>query len=358
MIQDNNLDFKGQNIFVGFDVHLNSWKVTVMTEKLTHKTFSQPPDAGALYSYLSRNFPGANYHSAYEAGFCGYWIHNELKSLGINSIVVNPGDIPTTNKEKVQKEDKRDSRKIARSLRGGELKAIFVPSAKTLEDRALSRTRHTLVKDLTRYKNRIKSFLYFHGIKWPETFNKEQSHWSKRFMSWLGSIEMKHQSGKLSLEALLRESENMRGNLLAVTRQVRALSQSEPYRENVRFLTSIPGIGLITAMDFLCELETFERFGNNDHLCGLIGLIPSTDSSGEEEKVGDITPRGHRVLRNAIIESAWIAVRIDPALSLSFHNYCRRMEANQAIVRIARKLLARMRFVLKNKVLYEKSVVR
>lgn len=177
-------------------------------------------------------------------------------------------------------------------------------------------------------------------------------------MAWLGSIEMKHQSGKLSLEALLRESEDMRGNLLVVTRQVRALSQSEPYRENVRFLTSIPGIGLITAMDFLCELETFERFGNNDHLCGLIGLIPSTDSSGEEEKVGDITPRGHRILRNAIIESAWIAVRIDPALSLCFHNYCRRMEANQAIVRIARKLLARMRFVLKNKVLYEKSVVR
>ena len=158
-----------------------------------------------------------------------------------NSIVVNPADIPTTNKEKVQKEDKRDSMKIARSLRGGELNAIFVPSGKTLEDRALLRTRHTLVRDLTRYKNRIKSFLHFHGIKWPETFNKEQSHWSKRFMAWLCSIEMKHQSGKLSLEALLRESENMRQNLLVVTRHVRSLSQSEPYRENARFLTSIPG---------------------------------------------------------------------------------------------------------------------
>ncbi len=130
MVQVNNLDFKDQKIFVGFDAHLKSWKVTVMTENLIHKTSSQPHDPRALYNYLKKNFPGGNYYSAYEAGFCGYWIHNELLSLGINSIVVNPSDIPTTNKERVQKEDKRDSRKIARSLRGGELKAIFVPSEK------------------------------------------------------------------------------------------------------------------------------------------------------------------------------------------------------------------------------------
>jgi len=357
LAQSNELDFKGQSIYSGFDAHLKSWKVTVMTEKLLHKTFSQPPEPKALYAYLVKNFPGATYYSAYEAGFCGYWIHNELLSLGINSIVVNPGDIPTTNKEKVQKEDKRDSVKIARSLRGGELKAIFVPCEKTLEDRSLLRTRHTLTRDIVRYKNRIKSFLYFHGIQFPETFNNPQSHWSKRFMSWLSSIEMKQESGKLSLTALIRESENLRQNLLVVTRQVRALSDTESYKESVGFLRSIPGIGLITAMLLLTELETFDRFGNNDHLCGLIGLIPSTDSSGENEKMGDITPRGHHILRSAIIESAWVAVRIDSSLSKSFHDYCKRMEPNQAIVRIARKLLARVRFVLKNRKPYQMSVV-
>jgi transposase len=110
-------------------------------------------------------------------------------------------------------------------------------------------------------------------------------------------------------------------------------------------------------MLFLTELETIDRFGNNDHLCGLIGLVPSTASSGENDKVGDITPRGHHLLRSAIIESAWVAVRIDPALSKSFHDYCRRMEANQAIIRIAKKLLSRIRYVLKNKTMYEMSVI-
>ena len=38
--QVNELNFTGQNIYAGFDVHLKSWSVTIMTEKLTHKTFS------------------------------------------------------------------------------------------------------------------------------------------------------------------------------------------------------------------------------------------------------------------------------------------------------------------------------
>jgi transposase len=356
--QSNKLDFSGQNIYVGFDVHLKSWKVTIMSETLVHKTFVQPPEPKALHRYLVSNFPGGVYHSAYEAGFCGYWIHNQLVSLGIKSIVVNPADIPTTNKEKVQKEDKRDSRKIARSLRGGELTAIYVPSEKTLEDRAFLRTRKMLTKDLSRYKNRIKSFLYFHGIEFPPVFKRPQTHWSKRFTVWLESIPMEHDSGKQSLLALINESKHLRESLLSVTRQVRAMSRTEAYQENVKLLQSVPGIGLITAMTLLTELETMERFSNIDRLCSLIGLVPSTNSSGEKEQVGDITPRGHNILRSAIIESAWVAARIDPALIMCFQDYIKRMEPNQAIVRIAKKLISRIRYVLKNKQPYVCSVVK
>jgi len=356
--QSNKLDFSGQNIFVGFDVHLKDWKVTIMSETLVFKTFSQPPEPKALHSYLVDNFPGGNYYSAYEAGFCGYWIHNQLISLGIKSIVVNPADIPTTNKEKVQKEDKRDSRKIARSLKAGELIAIYVPSEKTLEDRAFLRTRKMLTKDLSRYKSRIKSFLYFHGIEFPPAFKNPQSHWSKQFIIWLESIPMVHNTGKQSLFALINESKHLRESLLGVTKQVRLLSRSEAYQEQVKLLQSVPGIGLITAMTLLTELENIERFNNIDQLCSLIGLVPSTNSSGEKEQIGDITPRGHKVLRSAIIESAWVAARIDPALLICYHNYCKRMEPNQAIIRIAKKLISRIRYVIKNKQPYVCSVVK
>lgn len=356
--QNNKLEFNGQKIYVGLDVHLKSWKVTVMTDNLIIKTFSQTPSPDALYQYLNINFPGAIYHSAYEAGFCGYWIHNKLVSFGINSIVVNPADIPTTDKEKVQKEDSRDSRKIARSLRGGELVAIHVPSLKTLEDRTLLRTRALLVKDLTRYKNRIKSFLYFHGIEFPEQFRKSDTHWSKRFILWLESITMVEMSGTIALNALITGSKNIRASILQINREIRLLSQTPAYKNQEKLLRSVPGIGLLTAMTLLTELETMNRFSNIDRLCGFIGLVPSTHSSGGKDKVGDITPRGHHVLRNALIESAWVAVRIDPALMKSYHEYCKRMEPNKAIIRIAKKLLSRIRFVLKNNQTYVYAVIK
>jgi transposase len=356
--QSNKLDFSGQNIYVGFDVHLKSWTVTIMTEELTHKTFSQPPDPKLLYGYLERNFPGGAYHSAYEAGFCGYWIHNHLKSLGINSIVVNPADIPTTNKEKVQKEDSRDSRKIARSLRKGDLVPIYVPSLKTLEDRSLIRTRSTLVKDLARNKNRIKSFLHFHGIEIPEQFGKNTVPWSKRFIDWLDKIELTEVSGKQALQTIISASKNLRTSVLQITRHIKELSKTEGYKSTVTLLRSIPGIGLLTAMTLITELETIDRFESFDKLCSFIGLVPSTNSSGDNDVVGDITPRSHNVLRSAIIESAWVAARFDPALLKSYHDYCKRMEPNKAIIRIARKLLNRIRCVLKNKMPYVCSVVK
>jgi len=356
--QSNKIDFKGHSIYVGFDVHLKSWTVTVMTERLSHKTFSLPPKPEALSHYLVKNFPGGTYYSAYEAGFCGYWIHNQLVELGIHSMVVNPADIPTTGKEKVMKTDPRDSKKIARSLRNGDLRPIHVPSLTTLEHRGLVRMRATLVKDLTRYKNRVKSFLYFHGIHYPETFHQPGTHWSRRFIKWIEDLEFSDATSKAALTTLLEHINLLRETVLKTTRQIRELAKTDCYNKQTTMLCSIPGIGLITAMIILTEIETINRFANIDQLCGFIGLIPSTKSSGDKEVIGDITPRGHSILRNAIIESAWVSARHDPALSKSYHDYCRRMQPNKAIIRIARKVCSRVRFVLKNNQPYVCSVVK
>jgi transposase len=350
------IDFTGQNIYAGFDVHKKSWKVTIMAEDTFYKTFTQPPNPEVLYNYLKSNFPGGNYHSAYEAGFCGFWIHDKLTSLGVRSIVVNPADIPTTDKERVQKEDKRDSRKIARSLSTGTLVPIYTPTIQTQRDRSLLRTRTMLVKDMTRYKNRIKSFLFFYGINIDDVFTQSKTHWSTRFMNWLESLEFDVESGKEALHLLISEFKNLRSSILKVTQQIRALSQTPTYKEQVTLLKSIPGIGLLTAMTILTELETIDRFSNLDKMCGYIGLVPSTKSSGEKEKNGDLTSRGHGVLRSAIIENSWTAIRNDPLLMKSYLTYLQRMDSNKAIIKIAKKLLSRIRFVLTNKVAYQRLI--
>ena len=95
--QRKELNFERQNIFVGIDVHLKSWNVSIFTENLHHKTFTQPPIALLLSNYLTLNFPNAVYNSVYEAGFSGLSAHYELINLGLRNIVTNPADVPTSD---------------------------------------------------------------------------------------------------------------------------------------------------------------------------------------------------------------------------------------------------------------------
>ena len=96
-MQSNKISFKGQNIYVGIDVHLKTWQVTTLTESGYKYSFAQHADAKELFDRLNKKFPGAHFKSAYEAGFCGFSAHNALMGLGFENIVVHAADIPTTS---------------------------------------------------------------------------------------------------------------------------------------------------------------------------------------------------------------------------------------------------------------------
>jgi len=351
-VQRNELNFNGQNIYVGIDVHKKSWSVTIMSEQLEHKTFSQAPDTQALHQYLVKNFPGATYHTVYESGFCGYWIHRDLASRQIHNIVVNAADVPTTGKEKTNKTDKRDSRKLARSLSKSELEGIHIPTRKTQEDRTLLRTRYVIRKNLSKEKVRIKSMLNFYGIEHPPVFEKSTTHWSKRYLEWLRNVPMEYETGKASIDLLIKGVEELRKLLLETNQKIRQLSRTDSYRESFELINSIPGIGLITGMTFLTEIEDIQRFNNIDQFASYVGLVPTCHSTSEKEQNGEITFRSNRLMREMLVESAWIVAAKDPAMHLAFIELCKRMEPNKAIIRIAKKLLNRIYFVLKNKQKY------
>jgi transposase len=178
------------------------------------------------------------------------------------------------------------------------------------------------------------------------------------FITWLENITFEHETGKGALNAHLEMVKQQRGLLLKVTRHLRELSKGPDYKLAVELLTSIPGIGMLTALSLLTELETIERFENFDRLCSYIGLVPSTNSSGDNELDTGITPRRNSRLRAALVESAWIAIRNDPALLVVYQKLCGRMPGNRAIIRIAKKLLSRIVYVLRSKQKYERGVVR
>ena len=353
--QSNEISFKGQNIYVGLDVHLKSWSVTVLSENSVLKRYVQDPDPDALHKFLTRNYPEADYHSVYEAGFCGFWIHERLTALGIDNMVVNPADVPTTSDEKIRKTDAVDSAKLARSLRAKELKGIYTPDSTSLEIRSLIRLRSTITKDITRQKNRIKSHLRFLGYEIPaEMCNK---YWPKRFILWLRELDMKTQSGRQSLDFMLDLLENLRKEKLQMTRALRALSRTEQYEKPLELMMSVPGIGQQVGMALLAEIVDIKRFKDAGHLAKYVGLVPMCHDSGDHQGIGDITIRKHSFLRTLIVESSWIAIRQDPAMTLAFEGYCKRMKPSEAIIKIDRKLVNRVYFVMKWQTPYVDNVV-
>lgn len=341
------LDFLGQEIYVGIDVHKKQWHVFIMSKHKEHKGFSQPPEAAVLGRYLRSNFPGASYYSAYEAGFCGFWPHQELLKEGIDNIVVNPADVPSMDKEKKKKSDKVDCRKICRSLRNGDLEGIHIPDRIQLEERGLVRLRMKLTRDIRRCKCRIKGMLNFYGIECPS------AGWSKIFINRLKGLKLTTPSGTFALQTLIQEHEQISELRNGVARQLRNLIKDEKYAEPIKLLHTIPGVGLITALTVLTEVGNTSRFNSIDQLCNYIGLVPSLHGSGDKEHVGNLSPRKNTHIMAVLIESAWTAVGKDPALLQAYHKLCRRMKGQDAIIRIARKLVARMRYVLINRTQYE-----
>jgi transposase len=172
----------------------------------------------------------------------------------------------------------------------------------------------------------------------------------------LRDIQLATHQGNLALANLINRTEFLRKELLSINREIKRLAKEEKFLKQIGLLTRIPGIGTLTALIIIAIIEDINRFKRSDDFFSFIGLVPSTNRTGDNEKTGDITPRRNKILRGIIVESSWIAVRYDPALMLAFADLCKRMEKSKAIIRIAKKLLNRIRYVLKEQKEYAYNV--
>lgn len=332
-------------MYVGIDVHKRQWSVSIYSREVHHKTFSQPPHPESLKAYLDKHFPGASVQCAYEACKFGFWIQRELAAYGYDCMVINPADIPSSNKDVAGKTDPVDSRKIAKALRGGMLTPIHVPTPQTEGQRQLFRYRKRLWADLVRIKNRIKGKLMSSGTPIPAQYDNAQ--WTKAFVAWLRKVPLEP-SSRLSLDLLLEQYDFTRSHLLKVSKAVRQLQRLPGMKKHARLLRTIPGIGPLTTVHLLTEIEDIHRFPSFRHFNSYVGFKPMSHSSGERDWQGRITYRRNNALRSALIECAWTTLQKDPAMLACYEALKQRMTAKRAIVKIARKLLSRIYHVLKN----------
>jgi transposase len=139
-----------------------------------------------------------------------------------------------------------------------------------------------------------------------------------------------------SFQRLLEQYEFLSEQIVKQTKLLRELSQTPFYRERVEILRSIPGIGLIAAMELLVELQDVSRFRRAEQLAAYVGLTPSQYS----------TRAGKSGLRGTLVEASWMLISKDKAMRQRYDQIKTRSGAKRAIVAIARMLLLRMRRIL------------
>ena len=129
-------------------------------------------------------------------------------------------------------------------------------------------------------------------------------------------------------------------------------------KQTQKLLRSIPGIGPLTTVELLTEIQDIDRFTSFKKFNSFIGLKPSSHSSGAHDHRGRLTMRQHKGLRSSLIECAWTTLGKDPAMLTRYNELKVNHTGKRAIVIIARKLASRIYCVLKTQKPYELGVVK
>ena len=352
-MQRNKISFKGQKIYLGIDVHAKTWEVAVLTDSGYRERHAQEASAKALFDFLKRHFPEGEYHAVYESGFSGFAKYYALKGYGIDCVVTHAADVPTTQYEEVMKTDRLDAAKLARALRAGDIRPIYIREKENIDDMSVIRIRKTIARQLSGYKARVKHLLHCNGVEMPGRFSSPGTHWSGAFVKWLKEDVSLLSPSRLSLDLLVGQVETTRRALLEATGAMRSLGRTERYRSGCRLLMSIPGIGATVAMCILTEVYDVGRFHNEKQFASYPGLVPTCHDSGGKTSSGEKTFRGNRHLGPMVIEAAWVAVRKDYGLGMAYAGYRKAMKPQKAIVKVARKMSNIIFSVLKNRKEYE-----
>jgi transposase len=327
------VDQKASTIYVGVDVHKRTWHVTVRTVEQEVWRGGITADWDVLEKIL-RHYSDYRISVVYEAGYSGFWLYDRLVAWGAECIVTPPSLIPSEYGNRV-KTDRLDSAKLALLLSRNLLKSVWVPDVEARSHRQVLRRRCQLIGDRVRIQCRIKSELACFGFTLPES----RGRWTATFEQHLWQLRFGDHWQTESFQRLLKQYRMVSELIEQQTRLLKELSTTDRYREAVARLCSVPGIGLLTAMELLLELGDFTRFRRGSQLAAYVGLTPSQYSSGEKVRLGRITGIGKPRLRADLIEACWVLIRKDRVQAQRYEQLKQRCGSKRAIVASARRLL-------------------
>src|SRR4030095_16186525 len=272
--------YAGECVYVGVDVHKETYTVTCVCHKQIVKTATVQAEPAGLAASLPRWFPGATLYSVYEAGFSAFVLHRVLTKVGISNMVVNPASIAVAANDKV-KTDRRDSKKLAIDLADGRLRGIYIPTEEEELARLLPRTRAQIVEHRATIARQIKAKLHQFGLIAPSSRRMISNRYLREIAAWSLPPDL-----RVRLTLLAEQWRFGTRQLIEIRRLLRTQAAAQAELEHV--YRSVPGIGAVVARTLATELGDMTRFANERALFSYTGLTPSEYSSGPAVRRGHI----------------------------------------------------------------------
>ena len=349
-------------IMIGCDLHDESMLLKVALNRQAAETLVVKNSARgrvAMIAELRRRAKAAGNTRlifAYEASGQGFGLHDQLAAAGIECYVLAPTRIAHSQRQRSQKTDEKDALQLLELLRahilaGNALPIVWVPDASTRDDRELVRLRLDVAEKITVLKTQIKSLLKRCGVARPQALGKG---WTKTFRRWL-SRDLAEAVGaqpsplaagaRAALASLLRQLNSLEEEEQRLDAEITALAWSPRYARQIERVTTICGVGVLTALVFLTELGDLSRFANRRRLAAYLGLVPSCFETGQtNDRKGHITHQGPSRVRKVLCQATWLRLRYDSAEKAAYERIAAKNPKHKKIAVVAsmRRLAIRM----------------
>jgi len=292
-------------LYVGMDVH--STQYTLCTFSLGDEDVRFEHTVTANYKqilvYLERirtKVAGLNgdvkFICGYEAGCLGYSLYKDLTEHHVKCVILAPSTMLLPNGKK--KNDKRDAKRIARSLAYRTYHPVYVPDEEDESIKEYIRMREDHRKALLRVKQQTLAFCLRHGFRYSTGSNRTIKH-----LDWLRSLKLKSMLQE-TLDEYLITYYTLSDKLNRMDQRIEELAQLPRYIEKVKKLTCFLGVRTHTALGVIVEISDFKRFAKAEKYASYLGLVPGEFSSGEKRKRLGITKAGNSHVRRLMIQSA------------------------------------------------------
>lgn len=285
--------------------------------------------------------------SCHEAGRDGFWVHRLLTSLGVINCVVDSSSIEVNRRARQAKTDRLDATKLLRMLlRYGQGErdlwhVVRVPSVVEEDARHGTRVIGTLVKERTRWRNRIHALLMIHGVRLQIRPHFDEQLAAAR--DWAGAplppgVRARIAEAWAHVQALTTALLAFRRAARRTVRQ--AQTTASQWADRVHQLR---GIGRESALTLGQEVMG-RGLRNRREVGALTGLVPLPYQSGDTARTQGISRAGNRHIRGLAVELAWVWLQWQPKSALT-QWYQRRWASGGprlrrvGIVALGRKLL-------------------